>query len=130
MLLFSEFMDPETLVLTGNADTVYFVTFLDLTEGPLVVDVPPLSLCFLNDMWYRWVADPGMAGPDRGAGGKYLFVPPGYQGPLQEGGYFTLRTRTTRLLLGGRAFLEDDDPTNSTPTASRSGSERPTCPAA
>ncbi|MFJ7175707.1 DUF1254 domain-containing protein [Streptomyces massasporeus] len=44
VLFFSEFMDPETLVLTGNADTVYFVTFLDLTEGPLVVDVPPLSL--------------------------------------------------------------------------------------
>lgn len=66
VLLFSEFMDPETLVLTGNADTVYFVTFLDLTEGPLVVDVPPVSLCFLNDLWYRWVADPGMAGPDRG----------------------------------------------------------------
>ncbi|MGJ3561932.1 DUF1214 domain-containing protein [Streptomyces sp. INA 01156] len=110
VLLFSEFMDPKTLVLTGNADTVYFLTFLDLTEGPLVVEVPPLALCFLNDMWFRWVADPGMAGPDRGAGGKYLFVPPGHEGPVPEGGFFTLRTRTTRLILGGRAFLEGDDP--------------------
>ncbi|MZF85265.1 DUF1254 domain-containing protein [Streptomyces sp. SID5643] len=110
VLLFSEFMDSKTLVLTGNADTVYFVTFLDLTEGPLVVEVPPLALCFLNDMWFRWVTDPGMAGPDRGAGGRYLFVPPGHEGPLPEGGFFTLRTRTTRLLLGGRAFLEGDDP--------------------
>ncbi|MGC4912993.1 DUF1254 domain-containing protein [Streptomyces albogriseolus] len=110
VLLFSEFMDPKTLVLTGNADTVYFLTFLDLTEGPVVVEVPPLALCFLNDMWFRWVADPGMAGPDRGAGGRYLFVPPGHEGPLPEGGFFTLRTRTTRLILGGRAFLEGDDP--------------------
>ncbi len=110
VLLFSEFMDPKTLVLTGNADTVYFISFLDLTEGPLVVEVPPLALCFLNDMWFRWVTDPGMAGPDRGAGGKYLFVPPGHEGPLPEGGFFTLRTRTTRLILGGRAFLEGDDP--------------------
>ncbi|MGA5346880.1 hypothetical protein ACWDLL_21635 [Streptomyces griseoincarnatus] len=38
-------------------------------------------------------------------------MPPGYEGPLPEGGYFTRRTRTTRLLLlGGRAFLENDDP--------------------
>ncbi|WP_208860827.1 DUF1254 domain-containing protein [Streptomyces griseoflavus] len=110
VLLFSEFMDPKTLVLTGNADTVYFLTFLDLTEGPLVVEVPPLALCFLNDMWFRWVADPGLAGPDRGAGGKYLFVPPGHEGPVPEGGFFTFRTRTTRLVLGGRAFLEGDDP--------------------
>ncbi|MFH9174562.1 DUF1254 domain-containing protein [Streptomyces albogriseolus] len=110
VLLFSEFMDPKTLVLTGNADTVYFMSFLDLTGGPLVVDVPPLALCFLDDMWFRWVADPGMAGPDRGAGGRYLFVPPGHEGPLPEGGFFTLRTRTTRLILGGRAFLEGDDP--------------------
>ncbi|MEU8652643.1 DUF1254 domain-containing protein [Streptomyces sp. NPDC048737] len=100
----SEFMGPKTLVLTGNADTVYFVTFLDLTEGPLVVEIPPLSLCFLNDMWFRWVADPGMAGPDRGAGGRYLFVSPGHEGPLPEGGFFTCRTRTTRLILGGRSW--------------------------
>ncbi|WP_327190274.1 DUF1254 domain-containing protein [Streptomyces xinghaiensis] len=110
VLLFSEFMDPGALVLTGNADTVYFLTFLDLTEGPVVVEMPPLTLSFVNDMWFRWVADPGMPGPDRGTGGAYLFVPPGYEGPLPEGGFFTHRVRTTRLILAGRAFLEGDDP--------------------
>ncbi|MFE1324318.1 DUF1254 domain-containing protein [Streptomyces sp. NPDC058735] len=110
VVLFSEFMDPKTVLLTGNADTVYFVTFLDLTEGPLVVEVPPLALTFCNDLWFRYVTDPGMPGPDRGAGGAYLFVPPGYDGPLPEGGFFTYRVRTTRLILGGRAFLEDGDP--------------------
>lgn len=110
VLVFSELMDPGALVLTGNADTVYFLTFLDLTEGPLVVETPPLTLCFVNDMWFRWVADPGLPGPDRGAGGRYLFVPPGHHGPLPEGGFFTRRVRTTRLVLVGRAFLEDGDP--------------------
>ncbi|MEU7565504.1 DUF1254 domain-containing protein [Streptomyces fradiae] len=110
VLLFSEFMDAKALVLTGNADTVYFITFLDLTEGPLVVEMPPLTLSFVNDLWFRYVADPGMPGPDRGTGGAYLFVPPGYDGPLPEGGYFTHRVRTTRLILAGRAFLEDGDP--------------------
>ncbi|WP_368732985.1 DUF1254 domain-containing protein [Streptomyces alkaliphilus] len=110
VLIFSEFMDAGTVLLTGNADTVYFVTFLDLTEGPVVVEMPPLTLSFVNDLWFRWVADPGMPGPDRGTGGAYLFVPPDYNGPLPEGGFFTHRVRTTRLILGGRAFLEGDDP--------------------
>ncbi|WP_436790508.1 DUF1254 domain-containing protein [Yinghuangia sp. YIM S10712] len=110
VLLFSEFMDPKSLVLTGNADTVYFLTFLDLTEGPVVVEMPPLTLSFVNDMWFRYVTDPGMPGPDRGTGGAYLFVPPGYAGPLPEGGFFTHRVRTTRLILAGRAFLEGGDP--------------------
>lgn len=53
VLLFPEFMTPRSLVLTGNADTVYFLTFLDLNQGPLVVEVPPLTLSFVNDMWFR-----------------------------------------------------------------------------
>jgi hypothetical protein len=110
VLLFSEFMDASTLVLTGNADTVYFLTFLDLTQGPVVVEMPPLALSFVNDMWFRYVTDPGMPGPDRGTGGAYLFVPPGHDGPLPEGGLFTYRVRTTRLVLGGRVFLEGHDP--------------------
>ncbi|MCZ2523635.1 DUF1254 domain-containing protein [Streptomyces sp. HB2AG] len=110
VLLFSGLMDAASLLLTANADTVYFVSFLDLTRGPLVVDFPPATLCFVNDMWFRWVTDVGTVGPDRGAGGRYLFVPPGYDGPLPEGGVFVRHSRTTRLLLGGRAFLEDGDP--------------------
>ncbi|WP_217493210.1 DUF1254 domain-containing protein, partial [Streptomyces griseus] len=110
VLLFSEFMDSASLVLTGNADTVYFLSFLDLTEGPVVVEMPPLTLSFVNDLWFRWVVDPGMPGPDRGTGGAYLFVPPGYRGPLPEGGFFTHRVLTTRLILAGRAFLEGGDP--------------------
>ncbi|MFE6286108.1 hypothetical protein [Streptomyces sp. NPDC057877] len=51
-----------------------------------------------------------MAAPDRGAGGKYLSVPTGCAGSLPGGAFFTLRTRTTRLILGGSAFLEGDHP--------------------
>jgi len=29
----------------------------------------------------------GVPGPDRGLGGKYLLLPPGYDGKLPEGGY-------------------------------------------
>ena len=50
-------------------------------------------------------------GPDRGTGGKYLILPPGYDGPVPEGGYFVARSRTTRVMLLGRMFLENkNDP--------------------
>src|SRR4029450_9609224 len=45
--------------------------------------------------------------PDRGTGGKYLILPPGYDGPVPEGGYFVAHSRTTRVLILGRAFLEN-----------------------
>ena len=41
VLIFSELMGSESLFLTANADTVYYISFLDLTDGPLVVETPP-----------------------------------------------------------------------------------------
>ena len=55
----------------------------------------------------RWVIDFGLPGPDRGEGGKYLIVPPGYDGPLPEGGFFVARSRTNRVVWFGRSFLEN-----------------------
>ena len=112
-IIFSELMDSKSLWLTANADTVYFVSFIDLSKGPMVVETPPLSLGAFDDMWFRWVIDFGLPGPDRGAGGKYLLVPPGYKGDLPDGGYYVAHSRTTRALLMGRAFLENNDPQGS-----------------
>ena len=108
--LFSELMDAKSLFLTANADTVYFFGFIDLTKGPMVFETPPSALGVLDDMWWRWVTDFGLPGPDRGEGGKYLLLPPGYDGPLPEGGYFVARSRTTRVVILGRMFLENNDP--------------------
>ncbi len=110
VLLFSELMDCRSLFLTANADTVYFFVFVDLSDGPVVVDIPRDCLTVADDMWFRWVTDLGVPGPDRGAGGRYLFVGPGYEGPLPEGGMFTHHVRTSRVWMLGRCFLEDDDP--------------------
>jgi len=111
ILIFSELMDAKSLFLTANADTVYFLGFIDVSQGPMVFEVPPKALGALDDMWFRWVTDFGLPGPDRGLGGRYLILPPGYDGPLPEGGYFVARSRTTRLLIMGRAFLENkNDP--------------------
>jgi len=110
IIIFSELMDANSLFLTANADTVYYMGVLDLTKGPMVVEQPPMGLGTLNDMWFSWIIDAGFPGPDRGQGGKYLLVPPGYDGALPEGGYFIARSRTTRVLYALRAFLTNNDP--------------------
>ena len=103
-------MDAKSLFLTANADTVYFIGVLNLSKGPLVVEQPPGSLGTFNDMWFSFIIDGGFPGPDRGAGGKYLLVPPGYEGPLPDGGFFVAKSKTNRVLYAFRAFLVNDDP--------------------
>jgi hypothetical protein len=110
VIVFSKLMDAKSLFLTANADTIYFIGALDLTKGPMVLEVPPKALGAIDDQWFRWVIDFGLPGPDRGEGGKYLILPPGYDGPVPEGGYFVARARTNRVLWFGRSFLENNDP--------------------
>jgi hypothetical protein len=109
-VIFSDLMDSKSLFLTANADVVYFFINVDATEGPIVIETPPLSLGVVDDMWFHWITDFGLPGPDRGEGGKYLFVPPGYKGELPQGGYFVEQMRTTRATMLGRSFIEKNDP--------------------
>ncbi|MBB3394954.1 MULTISPECIES: DUF1254 domain-containing protein [unclassified Rhizobium] len=109
VLVFSELMDAKSLFLTANADTVYYMGMLDLTKGPMVLEVPPKALGAIDDYWFRWVIDIGLPGADRGEGGKYLILPPGYDGPLPDG--FTIaRARTSLVIWFARSFLENNDP--------------------
>jgi hypothetical protein len=91
-------LDSKSLFLTPNTTSPYTVVFLDLTNGPLVMEVPPMVLGPLDDAWFRWVTDVGITGPDKGKGGKYLLVPPGYKGQIPDG-YFVARSRTFEHLL-------------------------------
>jgi hypothetical protein len=111
VIIFSELMDAKSLFLTANADTIYIMGALDLTKGPMVLETAPKFLGAVQDYWFRWVIDLGEPGPDRGEGGKYLIVPPGYDGPLPEGGFNVARARTNYIFWFARAFLENhNDP--------------------
>jgi hypothetical protein len=110
VLLYSGFTDAKSLFLTANCDTVYFLSFLDLSKGPIAVEVPAGTLGTIDDSWFRFVVDLGSAGPDRGLGGKYLIVGPDYTGPLPTGVYNVAHARTVRVGLLGRAFIKNDDP--------------------
>ena len=88
VVIFSDLMDSNSLFLTANADTIYNLAVIDLTKGPMVIEVPPKALGTVNDMWFGWIIDIGGPGPDRGQGGKYLILPPDYDGPLPDNGGF------------------------------------------
>jgi hypothetical protein len=60
-------MDSNSLFLTANCDTIYALSYLDLTKGPMVYEVPPGALGAIDDMWFQWVIDLGI--PARIAGG-------------------------------------------------------------
>lgn len=107
VMVFSELMDAKSLFLTPNADTIYVMGWLDLSDGPVVIESPPGFLGIVQDAWFHWVTDMGAPGPDRGLGGKYLIVPPGYEGELPEGGYYIAHAETTGILWFGRSFLKD-----------------------
>ncbi len=107
--VFETLADSKSLFLTPNTETVYLFGWLDLKDGPIVVETPPNILAFVDDFWFRHVTDMGNAGPDRGKGGKFLFVPPGFAGPIPEG-YFVARPRTFGNWLFARGFLVNGDP--------------------
>ncbi|MFG0285357.1 MAG: DUF1254 domain-containing protein [Phycisphaerales bacterium JB039] len=107
--IFESLMDARTLFLTANTESVYAGTWLDLKDGPMVVESPPNTLGILDDFFFGYVTDLGNAGPDRGQGGKFLILPPGYEGDVPEG-YYTFTSRTYGNWLIWRGFLEDGDP--------------------
>jgi len=109
--IFEQLMDSRSIFLTANTNTVYSWAWLDLSKGPLVLEVPPKVLGAINDMWYRWVIDLGITGPDKGAGGKYLILPPGYKGEVPKEGYIAVvQSPTFNLWIPWRSFLVDGDP--------------------
>ncbi|MCG6858362.1 MAG: DUF1254 domain-containing protein [Salaquimonas sp.] len=111
VVIFEKLMDSSSLFLTANADTVYYLAWIDLSKGPMVIDQPSDGLGAINDMWFQWVIDVGKPGPDRGLGGKYLIVGPDYDGPLPQGGYFVAHCRTNTALYALRAFIANgNDP--------------------
>jgi hypothetical protein len=107
VLYFDKLMDSESLYLTGNTSTMYVLPNLDLErDGPTVLEAPAGMLGAFNDAWFRYVQDIGPAGPDKGRGGKYLVLPPGYAGEVPEG-YFLVRPRTYDVWVFMRASIAE-----------------------
>jgi len=111
IIIFDKLMDSNPLFLTGNTDTVYACAWLDLKkDGPTVVEIPPgAGPGTVNDAFFRFVVDMGAPGPDKGKGGKYLILPPGYDGDVPNG-YFVAKSTSWGNWLILRGFLVDGKP--------------------
>jgi hypothetical protein len=109
VVIFEDLMDSKALWLTANTTVAYYMSWIDTKNGPIVAETPPNTLGVIDDHWFRYVADFGNAGPDKGKGGKFLLLPPGYKGAVPDG-YIVLRPATYGLWLAGRGFLVNGDP--------------------
>jgi hypothetical protein len=91
--------DWKNQTLTPNPDTIYFKPFYDTkTVGPVVIEIPRAGkdgsiTGTLMDVWQAALEDVGPAGVDKGKGGKYLVLPPGYKEKPPKG-YIVLRSST------------------------------------
>ncbi len=113
--VWKERLDPKTLVTTPNSDVLYAMSYVDMGEtGPLVFEAPPNLQGILLDFWQRpipvdggkFFGDVGLPGPDAGKGGKFLILPPGYDGDVPEG-YYVYRSGTKNVFIFLRAFYQD-----------------------
>lgn len=120
--IFDELMSSKSLWLTGNTDTVYASTFLDLSAGPIVVEVPPgTGPGTVNDAFFRFVVDMGGPGPDKGKGGKYLILGPGQEAPATTDGFFVAKTPSYINWLILRGFLDEEGKTDTARDSFKNG---------
>jgi hypothetical protein len=111
VIITEQLADSNPLFLTANTDTVYVMAILDLEkDGPTVIEIPPGSgPGTLDDAFFRFVTDMGRPGPDKGQGGKYLILPPGYDGEVPSG-YFVSKSPSYINWMALRGFLVDGKP--------------------
>ncbi|MEE4178244.1 MAG: DUF1254 domain-containing protein [Bacteroides sp.] len=108
IITWENLLDSRALVLTANSNSPYTCVWIDLNNGPVVLEIPPKVLGMINDFWSLFVVDLGMVGPDKGEGGKYLILPPGYEGAVPEG-YFVVHSPTFQSLVFYRHFAVGED---------------------
>jgi hypothetical protein len=86
----SRLPDWKIQTLTPNPDAIYFTPFTNTAEvGPLVLEIPRADEGSITgtvmDVWQCPLEDVGPAGVDKGQGGKYLILPPGYKDSVPAG---------------------------------------------
>jgi hypothetical protein len=89
--------DWNNQTLTPNPDTIYLMPFYNTKDGPMVLEIPPADegsiTGSVDDAWQCALEDVGPAGVDKGKGGKYLILPPGYKEKPPKG-YIPLPSET------------------------------------
>ena len=107
VVVWEQLMDAMTVLLTANTETVYAISHLALKDdGPTVIEAPPRMLGFIQDGLQRYRADIGPLGADNGAGGKFLVLPPGFDGD-SPAGFYVVHSPTYSVTFAVRGFQVD-----------------------
>jgi hypothetical protein len=116
--VFKKRLDAKTLITTPNSDVIYALSYLDVgQDGPLVFEAPPGLQGMFLDVWQRpitgptldgktYLGDIGLPGPDKGKGGNFLIVPPGYKESIPKG-FYVYRSETNNVFVFLRTFFQD-----------------------
>lgn len=101
VVYWSRLPDWKNQTLTPNPDVIYVFPFFNTKDvGPMVMEIPPAGAegsitGSIDDAWQTALEDVGPAGVDKGTGGKYLILPPGYKDKAPDG-YIVLPSPTYR----------------------------------
>jgi hypothetical protein len=98
IIYWSRLPDWKIQTLTPNPDSIYLSPFTNTKDaGPMVLEIPPADEGSITgtvmDLWQSALEDVGPAGADKGQGGKYLMLPPGYKEQVPAG-YIALPSDT------------------------------------
>ena len=119
--IFKDRLDAKTLITTPNSDVIYALGYVDLKDdGAIVIEAPPGLQGIIDDFRQRpipsvgeidgkmWSGDVGLPGPDKGKGGKYLILPPDFQGDIpKDQDYFVFKSQTYGVFVFWRGFFKD-----------------------
>ncbi|MFI5401827.1 MAG: DUF1254 domain-containing protein [Planctomycetota bacterium] len=111
MILADKFADTRSTWLTANDTTIYACTNVDLGKsGAVVVEIPPGRIVgLIDDFWQRAITDVGLPGPHGDKGGKFLLLPPGYEGEVPAEGYHVLRGTMNNYNVMVRGIMSSPD---------------------
>lgn len=116
ILYWSDFMNSEIDLLTGNTSVLYFMSLQDLSNGPIVVHLPEGNLQGHADNIYQQVmTDWGIVGPNEGQEALFLFLPPNFDEDIpdefknEEENNFVIQSDTMQFIAMGRAFVNAPD---------------------
>jgi len=99
ILYWPRLLDWKNQTLTPNPDVIYLMPFFNTKDvGPVVLEIPPADDGVFNgsimNYWQSAIEDVGPGGVDKGKGGKYAFLPPGYDKAKLPAGYIPMPSDT------------------------------------
>jgi hypothetical protein len=108
-IVIEAYATAKNIGLTANNNTIYALVPFELSkDGPIVIESPVGAYGVIDDWWQRPITEVGPLGPDKGKGGKFLLLPPGYKGKIPSG-YFAVPSTTNKAYYVGRGFVKNGD---------------------